>query len=360
MSKQINKKENGRSHSIDILQKRTLELNERIKELNCLYNISRISQKTSISLGEFIQEAIKIIPAGWQYPEITVVRVKMDDLIFQSDNFRETEWVQSTDIIVFGKNRARIEIYYLIQCPDLDEGPFLKEERNLINAIAEQFGLIIERKEAESKLVESLKEKEILLKEIHHRVKNNLQILSAIILLHTQSVQDAEMHEFLVNFQNRIKAMSQIHEELYRANNLEHIRLADYIQSLVTNLTSSSQLKAHPIKIIQDIDPIELDLSRAVHYGLIINELVTNAVKYAFNQHPNPELRIIIKKENQKTIKLTVTDNGKGFPAGFNIKNLKSLGMKIIQTSTKQLKGTITITNDPGAKIEIDFPFNID
>ncbi len=139
----------------DALRERTHELDERIKELDCLYGISQLVEKPGVSLEEIVQGTADLIPPGWQYPEITCARVTIDGEEYKTAKFRESSWRQASDIVVNGEKRGILEVYYLEEKPEIDEGPFLKEERNLINAITERLGRIIERKQAEQELKSS-------------------------------------------------------------------------------------------------------------------------------------------------------------------------------------------------------------
>ncbi len=141
----------------DITERKQIEhnLDERIKELNCLYGIAEIIQRPGATLDEILQEAVNLIPPSWQYPEVTCARIKLADKEFKTDIFRPSQWRQSADIVVNGQKEGTLEVCYLVKEPESDEGPFLKEERWLINAITERFGKIIERKRAEGALRES-------------------------------------------------------------------------------------------------------------------------------------------------------------------------------------------------------------
>ncbi|MGB3093590.1 MAG: PAS domain S-box protein [Candidatus Zixiibacteriota bacterium] len=144
-----------RKRAEEALSKRTHDLGERLKELKCLYDISKLAGRQSISLKEILQETVDLIPTAWQYPEITCSRVILKGQTFKTNNFKETTWKQSCDIVVHGERIGTLEVCYLEEKPESDEGPFLKEERNLINAIAERMGKIIERIRAEEALRES-------------------------------------------------------------------------------------------------------------------------------------------------------------------------------------------------------------
>ncbi|MEE8403085.1 MAG: PAS domain S-box protein, partial [Candidatus Hydrothermarchaeaceae archaeon] len=134
------------------LQKRTHDLGERVKELDCLYGISNVAEKRGVPLEEMLQEIVSTIPPSWQYPEITCARITLNSQEFVTGNFRKTAWKQTSDITVFDNRAGSVEVYYLEKMQKIDEGPFLREERNLINAIAERVGRIIEQKQAEEQL----------------------------------------------------------------------------------------------------------------------------------------------------------------------------------------------------------------
>ena len=144
-----------RRRAEEALQRRTHDLGERVKELNCLYCISNLAEKPDISLEEIIQGSADLIPLSWQYPEITCSRILLEDEEYKTENFKETNWKQSSDILVHGKHMGVLKVCYLDEKPEIDEGPFLKEERGLINIIAEMLGRIIERMRAEEALRES-------------------------------------------------------------------------------------------------------------------------------------------------------------------------------------------------------------
>ena len=154
-----------RNEAEEVLRKRTRDLGERVKELNCLYGISKLLEKPSISLGEILQGVVDLIPPAWQYPEITCARVILNDCTFTTKNFKETIWNLTCDIAWCGKRIGAFEVCYLAEKPERDEGPFLKEERSLLNAIAERVGKIFERKRAEAALQKARDELEGRIKE---------------------------------------------------------------------------------------------------------------------------------------------------------------------------------------------------
>lgn len=153
--RELEKETTRRKKAEEELKKRTHDLGERVKELNCLYGISKLVESTDHSFEEMLQRIADLIPPSWQYPEITCARIILDDQIFQTDNFNETAWKQSCRIVVHGKCAGSVEVCYLQEKPLIDEGPFLKEERDLIDAICERLGRIIEHKRAEEELRQS-------------------------------------------------------------------------------------------------------------------------------------------------------------------------------------------------------------
>ncbi len=212
---------------------------------------------------------------------------------------------------------------------------------------------ITERKIAEEKTRHSLKEKEVLLKEVHHRVKNNLQIILSILNLQYANVSDKKTLELLQDVRSRIKAMSFIHELLYQANDFSSINFSQYISNITTNLVYSYS-KDHTVNLTLDVGEVFLDLDRAIPCGLIINELLTNALKYAFAEQEEGEISILLKQTDEY-IKLVIADNGKGFPMNIDYRNTESLGMQLVITLVQQLRGEIMLDNSKGAKYIITF-----
>ncbi len=166
--------ENSTMISLEEYNQRLHELHERVKELNCLYGISKLVEQTNITLDKILQGVVDHIPASWQYPEITCARISLDYHEYRSKRFRETRWRQASDIFVNGDKNGVIEVFYLEQKPDSNEGPFLKEERNLLNVIAERLGNIIAQKAAEERLMqmqEELENKAVRLEESNTSLK---------------------------------------------------------------------------------------------------------------------------------------------------------------------------------------------
>ena len=207
---------------------------------------------------------------------------------------------------------------------------------------------ITEQKKNESLLESSLAEKEILLKEIHHRVKNNLQIISSLIVLQDQYVKDERVLHIFKDFQNRIKAMALIHEILYKSENLNKIDLSKYMKNLVNNLFKAYSVNSRQIKLQLKIENIDFNLNKAISCGLIVNELVSNSLIHAFSKNDVGKIIVTLKKTKNNRILLDVYDNGIGFPKDVDYRNSDTIGLKLIYTITKQMDGNITIERNNG------------
>ncbi len=210
------------------------------------------------------------------------------------------------------------------------------------------------KKNIEHDTMESLKEKEILLKEIHHRVKNNLQVISSILNLQSSFVTDPNTLNVLLESRNRIRSMAIIHENLYQTKNFSSIDFAGYIKNLVINIESLFHSNDKKIDIIFDLDSTNLSLDQAVPSGLILNELITNVFKYAFINNNDNQLFISLKNTND-IIQFTVKDNGIGLPIDMNIDELDSLGLQLVVTLCDQLDATLSYKVDNGTEFLITF-----
>lgn len=220
---------------------------------------------------------------------------------------------------------------------------------------------IVERKKIEKRLNDSLTDKTILLGEIHHRVKNNLQIITSLLKLQKKYIKDDKSLEIFNTAISRIQSIAIIHEKLYKSKDIANTNLSEYLRELSYYLLASHSEGIEPIDLTLDVESIFLDINRSIHCGLIINELVINAIKYAF---PAPEMKQKNKKpkihisfaSKGNTYVLKIKDNGIGIPDNFDISQTDSLGMKIVNTLTGQLDGNLTVRNNNGTEISIRFP----
>ncbi len=216
---------------------------------------------------------------------------------------------------------------------------------------------ITERKKMEEQIQGSLKEKELLLSEIHHRVKNNLAIVSSILSMQRTYITDEKHLELFRESESRIKSMALIHEKLYKSEDMARIDFRDYIQSLSNNLFNTYRtVGLGKVELRVDVKDVCLGIDMAVPCGLLINELITNALKYAFPQKRAGELYIGMHKEKDENIELIVQDNGIGIPGELDIKQTKTLGYQLITgVSESQLGGEIKVNREGGTKVTVTF-----
>lgn len=215
---------------------------------------------------------------------------------------------------------------------------------------------ITEQKQFEDALQQSLQEKEVLLREIHHRVKNNLYVISCLLNMQAEIVQEKTASAALRESERRVMAMASIHESLYGHNRLDRINFSEYAQTLVQNLLESYVQSGAEIEGKFSLAPIELDIEQAIPCGLILNELVTNALKYAYPHQASGSISVTFQQIADQKVSLSVADNGPGLPAEFDWNGSKSLGITIIKLLTKQLGGTLQIeSSDTGATFMLVF-----
>lgn len=210
---------------------------------------------------------------------------------------------------------------------------------------------ITQRKKAEEQIEESLEEKEVLLKEIHHRVKNNLQIIYSLLNLQTDYVEGEESLNVLKESQNRVKSMAMVHERLYQSPNLKYINFKEYVENLITDLFYSYGIERGNIKTQLNLEDIKIDIDTAIPCGLIINELVTNSLKYAFPKGKG--ILIVEMVQVSDYIKLVVADNGIGLPVDIDLENTETLGLKMVNNLVHQLDGILELKRTNGTEFTI-------
>ena len=213
---------------------------------------------------------------------------------------------------------------------------------------------ISRQKEAERQLVDSLKEKELLLKEVHHRVKNNLQVISSLLNLQARELHDPGMARLFLESQGRIRSMALIHEQLYRSSDLARIDFAAYVQDLVRHLEQGLSNETVPVCFRLDIRPLPLSLDLAIPCGMILNELVSNAQKHAFPPGQTGEICVVFDSDS-KGYFLTVADNGVGIQNGIDSTDASSLGLKVVQALIRQIRGKLDVRREQGTNFTIRF-----
>jgi PAS domain S-box-containing protein len=213
---------------------------------------------------------------------------------------------------------------------------------------------ITERKKMEDELRISLEEKEMLLREIHHRVKNNLMIISSLLNLQSRYIKDKQVLDVFKDSQNRARSMALIHDRLYQSSHLKRIDIGDYIQTLAGDLFRTYATDSARIKLNFDIEEVMVDINTMIPLGLIVNELLSNSLKHAFPGEREGHIDIGFHSYDH-SYHLTVSDNGVGFPEDINYQDTKSLGLRLVNILTDQIDGTIELKREAGTKFIIEF-----
>jgi PAS domain S-box-containing protein len=231
--------------------------------------------------------------------------------------------------------------------------PLLNVDDNIQGVMA-TFADISDMIMAEKQIKASLEEKEVLLREIHHRVKNNLQIISSLMSLQSEYTQEPETLKMFQESKNRIRSMALIHEKLYQSEDMAHINFGEYLKSLVGMLSSFHKEKKDDVEVCLNCDNVFLEIDTAISLGLIVNELVSNCFKHAFSPETKGMIEISLSTVPEGYL-LEVADDGMGLPDNFDLEETNSLGLLIVQTLTMQLKGFLEIERDNGATFKLVF-----
>ncbi|MEX2175127.1 MAG: histidine kinase dimerization/phosphoacceptor domain -containing protein [Pirellulaceae bacterium] len=215
---------------------------------------------------------------------------------------------------------------------------------------------ITERKRNEAVLLKSLREKDVLLREIHHRVKNNLQIITSLLRMQARGLAEPALVQALRESQDRIRSMALIHEKLYKSEDLARVNIADYIRDLTASLFQSYGSQAQSVRRQVEVDAIEMNLDQALPCGLILNELLSNCLKHAFPDGQPGRIWLGVQARPDGRYRLFVRDDGVGFPPQFDPSQTSSLGLRLVRSLAEQLEGTLAYSGRDGASFEIVFP----
>jgi two-component sensor histidine kinase len=273
----------------------------------------------------------------------------------------DADWHEAND-------RKAIEVGHALEFEESSELPGrsitwltakfpLLDAQGRIYAVAGISTDITARKQAEEALKASIQEKEVLLKEIHHRVKNNLQVISSLVSLQADSLTDERIRDELNDVRDRVRSMALIHEKLYQTGDLAQLDFADYATSLMRTLWRSHSALAKNARLNLAVEPVLLSIDTAVPCGLILNELAGNALKHAFPNNSSGEVEVGFAIDPAtKMICLRVRDNGVGLPAGFDWSQSEGLGLQLVKILAGQLSGTVETEPGPGTEFKIIFP----
>ena len=264
---------------------------------------------------------------------------------YSIDMFEELmDCIKTGKIKVFPEIKYREDRYYYATIAPFPQGAIITAQD------------VTEQKLAQDEVNRSLQEKEVLLNEIHHRVKNNMQIITSLLKLQSQNIKDKRSLELFQNSQNRVRSMALIHEKLYRTRDFSSIDFGEYIRSLTTHLLISYHILPSQVEIDINIKDIIFNMNVAIPCGLIINELVTNSIKHAFSNCREGKIEVTITKKGTNGYSLVVKDNGQGLPPeAVDLKDPTTLGLELVSSLVSQLKGTLQYQFKKGAVFSIEF-----
>jgi PAS domain S-box-containing protein len=232
---------------------------------------------------------------------------------------------------------------------------FSEEEKDILKFVSDQVAMTVHRKKAEAQIRASLEEKDVLLKEIHHRVKNNMQVISSLLNLQSHHVTDPFVLDMFRESQRRIRSMALIHERLYQSSDLSRVEFSQYLRNLAIHLFHSYQVDSSRVRLTMDAEEVSLNINTAIPCGLIVNELISNALKHAFPNGRNGEVAIELHQIEGDGYCLRVRDNGVGFPEGLDFRQTGTLGMQIIATLVNQIDGRLDLQSQDGTSFTLEF-----
>ena len=226
---------------------------------------------------------------------------------------------------------------------------------NQIASVLENTRLYAAEQQRAAELETSLEEKSVLLKEVHHRVKNNLQVISSLLNLQAARISDTEILSMFSESRDRIRSMALVHEKLYQSSDLAQVDFGEYLRGLSNQLMQSYSSQSRRIKMNVEIENISLGIDQAVPCGLIVNEVITNSIKHAFPDYQEGEITIRLHRTSSNQVKLLIRDNGIGIPSSLSLENPSTLGMQIVSLLTEQIGGEVNILRKRGTGFEITF-----
>jgi two-component sensor histidine kinase len=352
--------------------KETCEVfNEQIKEYKQIVEdrdreLENISIELAIGLSE-VFESLKSISSGdplVRIPEISNIELihKLKHLVnLTAQNIEEIVELSHEFAIGLAEH---FDVLHKVSKGDFYARISDTSKEELLNALGKVTNEMIEsvsreiedRTQAEEHLITSLKEKEILLRELYHRTKNNMQVISSLLELQSITIDDKKTLQMFKDIQNRIRSIALVHEKLYQSKDLSNVNLKEYIADLIHALLISYEGRKRRVSLKADVDNIFLSLDTVTPCGMIISELVSNSLKYAFPDESKGEIIIGFHLTDDGEVNLRISDNGIGLPEGLDFRNAKSLGFKLICKLTEdQLKGTVELEDRKGTAFLVKF-----
>lgn len=360
-----------------------------------LYVYFKLRTSTFSRVRKLLEERVEIKTAqlsekNKELEKLSLVASKTDNAVMVADANGKIDWVNDAFIRmidnpggIVGKNVAQLNLYNDV---DAAIAEAVKEKKSkifesnintnnhsetwisttLTPVFDDEFKLkelvfvdtnITAGKTLEKQIKTSLHEKDILLKEIHHRVKNNLQIIISLLNLQSGYIKDEQSLKAVKDGQNRVRSMALVHEKFYQADAITEINFAEYVEKLNQFLFQSYSDKSEHIKLTVQSDNVALDMDTAMPCGLLINEVVSNALKYAFPENREGEIKIELRKLSENNIEMSISDNGIGMPKNFDIEQAESLGLQLISALTSQLDGSLQFSGENGTKYTVNFKY---
>lgn len=363
--------------------------------LGTLYVYFKLRASTFRRVRRLLEERVEIKTKqlrekNIELEKLSLVASKTDNSVMVTDANGKIDWVNDAFIRmidtpgeIIGKNVAQLNLYnnvreaiteaVLEKKSKIFESNFHTRNRSEIwisTTLTPVFDELLNLKELvfvdtnitagktlEKQIKSSLHEKDVLLKEVHHRVKNNLQIIISLLNLQSGYIKDEQSLKAVKDGQNRVRSMALVHEKFYQTDELTEINFGEYVEKLNQFLFQSYADKADHVKLKVIADSIALDMDTAMPCGLLINEIVSNALKYAFPDNAEGEIKIELRKLSDNNIEMSISDNGVGMPENFDIEQSESLGLQLITALTNQLDGILKVSLENGTKYSVIFKY---
>ena len=328
--------------------------------------IQQVIHRTALGLNVEYCNVWQLSPEAQSLLRLTKPDTNSENILGIPNIFEELE-LDATLLLTDSPNAAydleRLSVpiqgqktcFGILSVYSLDRQVYSKDDILFLQSAANVLAVAIDRKTAEEKLKSSLQEKEVLLKEIHHRVKNNLQIISSLLELQSSLIDDQSIAKLFEESQHRIESMALLHDKLYRSDDLAHISFSEYLHDLVHNLIESYSDTYKEIRFHLEIDPVSLNIETALPCGMIVNELVANCIQHAFPQSATGDIWVECHKIDTNQVILEVRDNGIGFPPEIDFQDTESLGLRLVCILTRQLGATIELRENNGTLFSLRF-----